>query len=448
MYVFRPFSARQLASLSCGLLALSAVPASAVSYGIFDARGLAMGGTAVAAGNTSQAQFYNPALLSFHDKDEDDSRDGRISFPNIVVQLSDTVEQTLDAADDELDEQLRTAVNNFNGLRTAENAGAVAGVSRDLRDLLDQLGNQDLSVDAFVGFSVSEPSKREGGAFYVGVRALGGGRADISEADRNLLDQYIQAMEAVAVGGDIGSIDPALLDETGNLRDPVDELTSSGDVSALTIAEWGVSLAKEFEVDGHDISFGITPKLQRVDAYRETLDISSGITGTDDGTRRFSDSKKTHITVNADVGIAALIEDHYRLSVAVKDVIAKEFSTAPRIDPDTGEVLPAQIVQLKPRARLGFAYVTDVLTIGVDFDLRESTPLANEAPSKDLSLGIEYIAFDRLALRAGYREDQTNFRSSVTSAGIGYQWKRAVLELGYAASSDYEAGSLQFGWAF
>jgi hypothetical protein len=448
MYVFRPFSARQLASLSCGLLALSAVPASAVSYGIFDARGLAMGGTAVAAGNTSQAQFYNPALLSFHDKDEDDSRDGRISFPNIVVQLSDTVEQTLDAADDELDEQLRTAVNNFNGLRTAENAGAVAGVSRDLRDLLDQLGNQDLSVDAFVGFSVSEPSKREGGAFYVGVRALGGGRADISEADRNLLDQYIQAMEAVAVGGDIGSIDPALLDETGNLRDPVDELTSSGDVSALTIAEWGVSLAKEFEVDGHDISFGITPKLQRVDAYRETLDISSGITSTDDGTRRFSDSKKTHITVNADVGIAALIEDHYRLSVAVKDVIAKEFSTAPRIDPDTGEVLPAQIVQLKPRARLGFAYVTDVLTIGVDFDLRESTPLANEAPSKDLSLGIEYIAFDRLALRAGYREDQTNFRSSVTSAGIGYQWKRAVLELGYAASSDYEAGSLQFGWAF
>lgn len=448
MYVFRPFSARQLASLSCGLLALSAVPASAVSYGIFDARGLAMGGTAVAAGNTSQAQFYNPALLSFHDKDEDDSRDGRISFPNIVVQLSDTVEQTLDAADDELDEQLRTAVNNFNGLRTAENAGAVAGVSRDLRDLLDQLGNQDLSVDAFVGFSVSEPSKREGGAFYVGVRALGGGRADISEADRNLLDQYIQAMEAVAAGGDIGSIDPALLDETGNLRDPVDELTSSGDVSALTIAEWGVSLAKEFEVDGHDISFGITPKLQRVDAYRETLDISSGITGTDDGTRRFSDSKKTHITVNADVGIAALIEDHYRLSVAVKDVIAKEFSTAPRIDPDTGEVLPAQIVQLKPRARLGFAYVTDVLTIGVDFDLRESTPLANEAPSKDLSLGIEYIAFDRLALRAGYREDQTNFRSSVTSAGIGYQWKRAVLELGYAASSDYEAGSLQFGWAF
>lgn len=448
MYVFRPFSARQLASLSCGLLALSAVPASAVSYGIFDARGLAMGGTAVAAGNTSQAQFYNPALLSFHDKDEDDSRDGRISFPNIVVQLSDTVEQTLDAADDELDEQLRTAVNNFNGLRTAENAGAVAGVSRDLRDLLDQLGNQDLSVDAFVGFSVSEPSKREGGAFYVGVRALGGGRADISEADRNLLDQYIQAMEAVAAGGDIGSIDPALLDETGNLRDPVNELTSSGDVSALTIAEWGVSLAKEFEVDGHDISFGITPKLQRVDAYRETLDISSGITGTDDGTRRFSDSKKTHITVNADVGIAALIEDHYRLSVAVKDVIAKEFSTTPRIDPDTGEVLPAQIVQLKPRARLGFAYVTDVLTIGVDFDLRESTPLANEAPSKDLSLGIEYIAFDRLALRAGYREDQTNFRSSVTSAGIGYQWKRAVLELGYAASSDYEAGSLQFGWAF
>lgn len=448
MYVFRPFSGRHLACLSCALLSLGALPASAVSYGIYDARGLAMGGTAVAAGNTSQAQFYNPALLSFHDKDEDDSRDGRISFPNVVVQLSDTVEQALEAADDELDEQLRSAVNNFNALRNAESAGAVAGVSRDLGDLLDQLGNQDLNLDAFVGFSVSEPSKREGGAFFFGVRALGAGRADISEADRNLLNQYIEAMDVVAAGGDLLSINPALLDENGNLRDPVDELTSSGDVSALTLAEWGVSVAREFEIDGHDISFGITPKLQRVDAYRDTLDISSGITSSVDGTRRFSDSKKNHITVNADVGIAALIEDHYRLSIAVKDVIAKEFSTAPRIDPETGEALPAQIVHLKPRARLGFAYVTDVLTIGVDFDLRESTPLANEAPSKDLSLGIEYIAFDRLALRAGYREDQTNFRSSVTSAGIGYQWRRAVLELGYATSSEYEAGSLQFGWAF
>lgn len=448
MHVFRPFSVRHLACLSCGLLSLGALPANAVNYGIYDARGLAMGGTAVAAGNTAQAQFYNPALLSFHDEDEDESRDGRIMFPHIVAQFSETVETALEAADDELDDQLRLAVNNFNANPGSDSAGAVATVSRDMNELLDQLGNQDLNLDAFVGFSVSEPSKREGGAFFFGVRALGAGRADINDTDRELLNQYIEAMDVVAAGGDLGSINPALLDENGNLRDPVDELTSSGDVSALTIGEWGVALAKEFEVDGHDISFGITPKLQRVDAYRDTVDVSSGITSSDDGARRFSDSQKTHITVNADLGIAALIEGHYRLSVAVKDVIAKEFSTTPQIDPETGEPLPAQIVQLKPRARLGFAYVTDVLTIGVDFDLRESTPLANEAPSKDLSLGIEYIAFDRLALRAGYREDQTNFRSSVASAGLGYQWGRAVFELGYAASSEYEAGSLQFGWAF
>jgi hypothetical protein len=448
MHHARPLLLRHLAALSCGLLSLSALPANAVSYGIYDARGLAMGGTAVAAGTTSQAQFYNPALLSFHDKDEDDSRDGRVSFPNIVAQFSESVETALEAADDNLDEQLRSAVNNFNATPGSESAAQVASVSRDINDLLDDLGNQDLNLDAFVGFSVSEPSRREGGAFFFGVRALGAGASDISEADRALLNQYIEAMDVVAAGGSIGTINPALLDENGNLRDPVDELTSSGDVSALTIGEWGVSLAKEFEIDGDAISFGITPKLQRVDAYRDTLDVSSGITSSNDGARRFSDSQKTHITFNADLGIAAIIEDHYRISVAVKDVLAKEFSTQPQVDPDTGETLPAQIVQLKPRARLGFAYVNNNLTLGLDFDLRESTPLANEAPTKDLSLGIEYIAFDRLALRAGYREDQTNLRSSVASGGIGYQWGNAIFELSYAASSELEAGSLQFGWAF
>jgi hypothetical protein len=74
--------------------------------------------------------------------------------------------------------------------------------------------------------------------------------------------------------------------------------------------------------------------------------------------------------------------------------------------------------------------------------------MANEQPTKELSLGVEYLLFDKLALRAGYRQDQNKLRGDVVSGGIGYQWRRAIFEFGYAQSRDLTAGSLQFGWAF
>lgn len=229
------------------------------------------------------------------------------------------------------------------------------------------------------------------------------------------------------------------------MRNPMDDLSATGEYSALTIAEWGVALAKEFEIDGNAISFGITPKMLRVDAYRDNVDVSGSSL---DGTQNFSDSKETHLTLNADFGIAAIIEEHYRVSVAIKDAIPKKFTTRQGDDPVTGEPLPDLVVELKPRARIGVAYVLENFTVGMDLDLRESSPLANELPAKELTLGMEYIAFENLALRAGYRQDQNNLRGDTFSGGIGYQWDRVFLELGYASSDELEAGSLQFGWSF
>ena len=47
----------------------------AISYGVYDSRALAMGGSATAVGSHAQAAFYNPALLAFHDKEEEAGRD-------------------------------------------------------------------------------------------------------------------------------------------------------------------------------------------------------------------------------------------------------------------------------------------------------------------------------------------------------------------------------------
>ncbi|MET0357629.1 MAG: conjugal transfer protein TraF [Cellvibrio sp.] len=435
--------------LTAAILTLGAAQsATAIDYGVFDSRALAMGGTVMAVGDTSQAQYYNPALLAFHSGDEDKTNDGRVYFPTIVVEASETVDSAVDAVDDELDTQLSNAVNAFNATPNTTTAGAVATGAGDLRKVLDEIANKDLTVNAFFGLSVSEPSDRAGGAFYIGARVMGAGTSRITDTDLALLDDYIGAMTDLAAGASLLSVAteyPNLIDTDGTLIDPTENLGSSADVSALAISEWGMAAAKEFDFWGQAVSLGVTPKLMRVDAYRDEADFNNL---DDDTTSGFSDTKSTHITFNADLGIAAVIAEHYRVGIAIKDVFGKDFDTEQEDDPVTGLPRPDLIVKLRPRSRAGLAYVNESFSVGLDYDLKESTPMANEAPSQDLSLGGEYRLLDGLALRLGYRQDQTGLRANTTSAGIGYRWRKFVVDFAYSQSSDMKAGGLQLGWAF
>lgn len=427
----------------------------AIDYGVYDARALAMGGTAMAVGNTAQAQYYNPALLSFHDGDEDKTHDGRIYFPTLVVQASNTVESALNAVNDHLDTKLSSALNAFNAQFSATNAGAVATSAGDLRKVLDKLANKDITGDMFIGLSVSEPSDREGGAFYMGARIIGVGTSNVSKADLDLLDEYIAAMGEISKGASLLTVaqtHPNLVTVNGTsvaFKDPTKTLSSSADVGALAIGEWGMALAKEFTFWGQPVSFGITPKMERVDAYRDYADFNTSTTSSVSNTlNQFSNSRSTSVTFNADFGAAAVIADHFRVSIAVKDAFAKDFSTKQSADPITGAARPDLIVKLHPRSRMGLGYVNDSFSIGMDYDLKESTPMANEAPTQNMSFGAEYTLFDNLSLRAGYRQDKTGIRSNATSAGIGYRWRRFVIDASYLQSSDMKAAGFQMGWTF
>ncbi|MES2676189.1 MAG: conjugal transfer protein TraF [Pseudomonadota bacterium] len=434
--------------IGVGLFAIFTPSVKAMDYGINDARGLAMGGTVIAVGNTSQAAYYNPALLAFHEGDEDKNRDGRIYFPTIVARAADTVDAAISATDDNLDTALSEAINAFNAQRDAISAGQVADSSRDIRSVLGDIANKNLNLDAFVGLSVSEPGDHEGGAFYLGVRAIAGGTANVTPEDFALLDEYIGMMDEIAAGAnaaDVVAAHPNLIDANGQLTDPTVLLNSSADVSALAISEWGLALAKEFTFWGQAISFGVTPKMMRVDAYRDNANFNNGA-GTD--IDQFSETKSTHMAFNADFGIAAIFRENYRLSFAIKDTFAKDFSTKQAADPITGLAGPDLIVKLHPRSRMGLGYVNKTFSIGIDYDLQQSTPMATEAPNQDISLGAEYQVLKNFALRLGYKRDLTDYHGDVASGGIGYQWRRFVAEIAYSQGNDIKGGALQLGWTF
>lgn len=411
-------------------LLLSPLTAMAMDYGIYDARGQAMGGAGVAAASWHSAQYYNPAILGLHRSREDDSRDGRFVFPNIVAQADNVAGDIVDAVSDDLEQQLTDNVNAFNNDPSAQNAGAVAGSARELESLLQDLGNQSLTGDAFIGFSVSEPSLLEGGAFYFGVRSLGFGDSDIPQDDFDLMSRYIDALEVIAAGGDPATIPADLLDADGNLIDPTDQFNSSADLSAIAISEWAVAVAKEFDVFGQALSIGVTPKVMRVDVFRET-------TNFDDNDFNFTDSQKSYVNLNADFGVALELFDHYRFGLAVKDAIPETYTTTNDLE-----------LTLKARTRFGMAYVNDWVTVGLDYDVSENAPIAAEAPSQDLSVGLEVSPFRWLQLRAGYRQYQTGLRADVISGGLAWRWSRLAMELSYAQSESSTGAGLQLGWVF
>lgn len=413
-----------------GILGLSPALSHAVNFGIYESRAMGMGGAAVASANTEHAVYYNPALLAFHDRKAEEGRDGRFFFPTFSVQALENIEDAEDAWDQDLDGQLTASVEAFNADQNGANAQAVATSIQDLSGVIEELGNEDYLVDAFAGFSVSEPGEREGGSFYFGTRVVGGGRANVTQEDLDLIEDYVEAMNFIASGGANGEAHPELFDADGNLIDPEATLGSTVDIGAIALTEWGVAAAREYSIFGRPVALGITPKVKRVDVFREAR-------GYSDGDLDLEDNDRTYLSINVDVGMATEIGEHFRLGLSVKDLIPENFESG------TGRE-----IGLRARPRLGMAFVNDWATVGLDVDLVENHPVAGELPSQDASFGLEISPFWDIDLRLGYRHDLSGIREGVASAGMGYRLGRFVVEAAYAQSNELKGAALQLGLTF
>lgn len=439
----RPISIRKnpLFIIGLSLFAGQAIPAAAAGYGVYDARSMAMGGTGVAIGNGNQAAYYNPALLALGDGD----KNRRTYMPSLTLQTSTAIDAAVSAMDDNLDSKLSQTINLFNSQATMANAEQAAGAAEELRTVLNKVANRDLTVDGFAGFSASNEGEHKGHAFFVGVRTIGLATSKVTPTDLDILDQYIDAMGQLAAGVSpavVLALHHTLLLSENQFSDPIKRLQSSADMSALVIGEWGMALANEFTFWQQPVQLGVTPKLMRIDAYRDSIKFNNtDLNNLNQRIDNFSETKTSLNTLNADLGIATLFADHYRVSLAVKDLFAKELNVT--------QVSGANVtVRLRPHSRLGLGYISDDLTLGLDYDLHESTTIAREYHNQELRLGAEYKLSRPLALRLGYSHDLVSPTANPISGGIGYQGESFIADIAYTRSRDMTGASLQMGWTF
>ncbi|MFQ5470082.1 MAG: conjugal transfer protein TraF [Gammaproteobacteria bacterium] len=391
----------------------------AAPFSSFDSRSFAMGGTGAASATSDNANFFNPALLAAAQEDDDLS----VVVPIIGGRVADP-DDFIDAADNFSNSNLMTAYSDsiaaFNAAPSPATANAVDAAGTNLANGLQTLSNKAVQGEGALAFVVGVPSKTLGVSVYGSGWAVGGTTANITSADLTTISSIASTAQTLAT-----VTDPTVSGATN-------EFTSSVSVRGALITELGVSIAREFDIQGYDLAFGVTPKFLKVETFDTTFSsatLDNVDINTDTGTRSESG-------VNLDVGVAHVYENGLKTGFVIKNLIAKDYKT----------VLNNKVT-IEPQARIAVAKQTDMYTVALDLDLTENEPVGLESKSQYLGLGAEFDAFDLMQVRVGYRHNMSDSDTSTASLGLGFTPFGGKFDISIAGGSNEIGFSMDLGFA-
>ena len=340
-------------------IAFASLPLSAANYAI-EARGDAMGGVGVVSANFLTAPFYNPALVAIYRRNDDI---GMItpSFGgsyNDPNDMKSNIDSVVDASNTT---ELDAALNKLDGNQANVELGGVVAFA---------LPNQFIAANLFAKAyteSFATPNVYTTGS---------------------VLDKMeLSTVEAVSIG----------------------------------VAEVGLSLAKYQTFMGQHISFGITPKIQRIYTYNyvasvDDYDLSDSRENSDDET-----------AFNMDAG-ALWFLGPFRVGVAATNLISRDIQTKDTTrtlnssaSSATHQVGGKYTYQLEPVYTVGAGIVSDYFTFSVDYDVNETEKFTSfEDNEQMIRVGAEVDLLRQLKLRGGYYKNLAYSDSEGTvTAGIG-----------------------------
>lgn len=360
-----------------------------------------MGGTGVASANYGSGVLINPALLAKSQPDDDIT----VIFPAIGGQISDK-DNLRDKIDDVTDDvnQYRRSLDNINPLDLFVPGSAgyrqVSTAAGDLADQLESLKGKTASAKAGGGLAVSIPNDVLAVAFVAKANARARVSSSIDQGDIDTL------RDVEAVPSSILAVDP-------------DNLKSKGFGRAAIVSDYGVAVARQFELGGVPVSVGVTPKLQKTWLYNYTVSIYD-FNSDDINSSRY---RNDDTGFNMDAGLAADFGEHWTVGLSGQNLFSRDI--------DTKEVAGVRdTYQIRPLVTAGVAWQNDLLTLSADGDLTETKGFKSEENSQYVGVGAEVRPLDWLAVRAGYRADVKDNDSNVFTGGVGFApFNRVHLDL-------------------
>lgn len=416
---------------------------NAATFGSYDPRSLGMGGTGVSQANIDHAAYYNPALLSVAQDDDDFS----LLIPTIGVRVYDP-KDLWDAVEAYQDGKYETTFNNsideFNNASTAADkqaaASKAAGSAEKLVNSLVNMSDKALDFELHAGLGFAIPSKGMGFALTGSGRAMGGIVLKVTAEDQVLLNNYVDALKCAAnitasCVTAVTSISNPVVTWDGTkftFNDPAGKLTSYANLQGISVIEGGLSVSHEFE-SLDNWSIGITPKSTQVTTYDYKVNVETADIDTEAGKLDYEDT-------NVDIGVAKRISEGWKFGMVVKNAVKKEYKTA-----------LGNTIVLEPAARAGISHHTNWTTIALDVDLteNESIGLTNEV-TQYAALGMEFD-LSLIQLRVGARHNmkaEAGQDAQLMSVGVGIYIFGLHVDAAYAKNDDEIEAALQLGFQF
>ncbi len=377
-----------------------------------EARSDAMGGTGVASGSYGSGALINPALLA---KAQQEDR-VTVILPSVSAQITDkdNLQDQIDDISDKVD-NYEDVIDNLtlldiiaNPVGTLDQFQSAAG---DLAGELESLRGKTAHAKAAAGIAVSIPNDVLSVAFvtkaYVRARVS-------SSVDQQDID-YLRGIEGSdAVAGAV-AIDAAVNGSDVITRN----LNSTASGRAAIVSDYGIAMAKQFDLGGVPVSIGVTPKLQKTWLYNYTTSIYAYDSNDWNSSRYRNDDTG----FNIDAGVAADFGEHWTVGLSGQNLVSRDIDTKDiRItNGRTGETRSYKdTFQISPLVTAGAAWHNDLMTLSADGDLTETKGFKSEENSQYVGVGAEVRPLSWLAVRAGYRADVKGNDSNVFTGGVGF----------------------------
>ncbi|MCZ4296259.1 conjugal transfer protein TraF [Vibrio sinaloensis] len=359
---------KQLTLLSLSI-ALASGTATAANYAI-EARGDAMGGVGVVSANFLTAPFYNPALTAIYRRNDDV---GMIT-PSFGLSYSDEhmMVDDLEKASD----LITAASNDISSIDINELDATLKALDGDIAKL--ELGG-------VVAFAI--PNR------YIAANIFG----------KAYTESY--ATPQIANDSTNSNSDLRILENAQN---------STVNAVSVGVTEVGISLAKYQTFLGQHISFGITPKLQRIYTYV----YEASFTNYD--IKDVRDNGTGETMFNMDAGFLWFYGP-LRVGASATNLVSRDIETLTIPSSVSGKPAISYSYQMRPLYTVGVGLVADYATISVDYDLNEEERYTNfNDNTQMLRVGGEIDIMRQLKLRAGWNRNLAydNLDDTVT-AGIG-----------------------------
>ncbi len=370
----------------------------------------------------------------------------------------------------------------------------------DLTSEFSNLSASGVRLNAGLNATIAIPSKSFGAAISFNNNVMASGRTIFTEEDQQLINAYAEGVDEYsnltkeyvdATGELIKSVkafqatpnagneqvltanenavskkkeeldnyekransDTVIISTDGNGNINVNEnpeLTSLAHVIAIAISELGITLSHSFDIAGHDIAIGITPKLQMIKTFNYVTLLEND---EDIDEEALKETEQDFSDFNLDAGIAYQFgaSKQWQVGLVAKNLLSKEYEAESNTYGPDLETQKTKI-SLDTQFRSGISHTTDWTVVAIDIDLMENDPIAFEAPTQYASIGAELDLYDLFQLRGGYRTNLSADDSSMVSAGIGLSPFGVHLDLTAMANPsnpEKEAGvAMELGFYF